>query len=158
MSKNKGKNEEDKEDRENDWDPWFVCAKCYQSLGENFEKQCCYCRNCPFRICTDCCTGKVYECKGSNHYFTESCCEICMHEYGRIVDNCYFCPACCTGENQLEHRFKRAAYLISKKVTRKYRVSTSIDYTYLNDPNNWARYDRHPERMEKELWSLCKAE
>lgn len=152
MTENKTENKIE----EDDWDIWFDCAKCHKSLGENAEKQCCRCRNCPFRMCTDCCTGKVYKCKGSNHYFTESCCEICMPKYGVIVDNCYYCPACCTGENQLEYKFKRDTYLISKKVTRKYRVSTSIDYTYLNDPNNWERYNRHPTLIEKEWWNMSK--
>lgn len=117
--------------------------------------ECHRCRRCHSIWCLKCEHPKTYECSGSNHSYSESCCDLCIPKYGRLIDGpafttLYYCPHCAPKTSQPEYDFKNAVNFVSRKVLRQYKYCRGLDVEYLNDPFNWERYEREPEKVEKE--------
>lgn len=114
---------------------------------------CARCRRCHQKWCRDC-AKKQYDCVGPNHHFSEECCEDCVPEYGRIIEDKYYCPNCAPPSEELEYKFKYDSYSYQDTITRRDRISNGLQHDYLNNPENWGRYESNPKEMEKEWESL----
>lgn len=114
---------------------------------------CARCRNCHQKWCGDC--AKIqYGCVGPNHHYSEECCEDCVPEFGRIVEQNYYCPNCAPPSEESECKFKNDSYMYQDGITRRDRISSGLQRDYLNNPENWKRYETDPENVKKEWESL----
>jgi hypothetical protein len=135
------------------------CDTCQKKIWS-----CARCRHCHQKWCKDC-AKKQYDCVGPNHHFSEECCEDCVPEYGRIVDEQYrsptksdalapsgryYCPNCAPPSEVSECKFKNESYIYQDNITRRDRISSGLQRDYLNNPENWKRYETNKEEVEKE--------
>lgn len=110
---------------------------------------CARCRHCHQKWCGDC-AKKQYDCIGPNHHYSEECCEQCVPKYGRIVDDKYYCPSCAPESEESEYKFKYDSYQYQNKILRRDRIASGLECDYLNNPENWQRYEKNHDEIEEE--------
>lgn len=107
------------------------------------------CSNCSTNWCGDC-KHNYWRCSGSNHTFIEECCDNCFPPHGRIVDGHYYCSFCAPDTEILEKKFKDDSWRFQREITLRDSSSRCLDLDYLNNSENWKRYQESPDRVKQE--------